>query len=129
MRWLGGQSLGRCDAGRYSIAIDEAGNVAPCLALSHAGNLLESSAGEILAGMDRSAIKQCSDQSSCNMLCSRVVGSFVRCPLSAALTPSSVAPHYQFENEVGEAGDARIGDTLRKDAAVRAASVGERLSE
>lgn len=91
VRWLGGGNLEPCDAGRYSIAIDASGNVAPCLALKHAGNLLESSLDEILARFDRVAIRGCSDRSSCNMMCSRVVGSTLRHPISALLTPSSVA--------------------------------------
>jgi MoaA/NifB/PqqE/SkfB family radical SAM enzyme len=92
LRWLSGGSLERCDAGRYSIAIDASGNVAPCLALAHAGNLLESSLDDILARFDREAIRWCSDRSSCNMLCSRVVGSTLRHPLSALATPLSVKP-------------------------------------
>ena len=87
VRWLSGGSLERCDAGRYSVAIDASGNVAPCLALAHAGNLRESSLGEILVRFDRSAIATCSKRSSCNMLCSRVVGSVLRHPLSALITP------------------------------------------
>ena len=90
IRWLAGQSLERCDAGRYSIAIDASGNVAPCLALKHAGNLLESRLDEILARLDREAINKCSSRSSCNMLCSRVVGSALRHPVSAFVTPSTV---------------------------------------
>ncbi|MEK7838300.1 MAG: SPASM domain-containing protein, partial [candidate division NC10 bacterium] len=90
VRWLGGGSLDRCDAGRYSIAIDSSGNVAPCLALKHAGNLLESSLDEILARFDRAAIRGCSDRSSCNMMCSRVVGSTLRHPISALITLASV---------------------------------------
>jgi MoaA/NifB/PqqE/SkfB family radical SAM enzyme len=89
IRWLSGEPLERCDAGRYSIAIDASGNVAPCLALKHAGNLLKSSLGEILAAFDREAIKHCSDGSSCNMLCSRVLGSTLRHPLSALITACS----------------------------------------
>ncbi len=89
IRWLAGEPLARCDAGRYSIAIDASGNVAPCLALKHAGNLLESSLGEILEVFDREAIKRCSDASSCNMLCSRVLGSSLRHPLSTLLTAFS----------------------------------------
>jgi MoaA/NifB/PqqE/SkfB family radical SAM enzyme len=90
IRWLSGGSLERCDAGRYSIVIDASGNVAPCLALNHAGNLLTSSLNDILARFDREAITRCSDRSSCNMLCSRVVGSALRHPLSALITPRSV---------------------------------------
>ncbi|MGH2621410.1 MAG: SPASM domain-containing protein, partial [Anaerolineales bacterium] len=90
IRWLSGGSLERCDAGRYSIAIDASGNAAPCLALAHAGNLLESSLDDILARFDRESIRHCSDRSSCNMLCSRVVGSALRHPLSALMTPRSV---------------------------------------
>ncbi len=92
VRWLNGDSLDRCDAGRYSIAIDASGNVAPCLALKHVGNLLECSLEEVLARFDRDAIRRCSDRSSCNMLCSRVVGSTLRHPISALLTPTSVQP-------------------------------------
>jgi MoaA/NifB/PqqE/SkfB family radical SAM enzyme len=90
IRWLSGKSLAPCDAGRYSIAIDASGNVAPCLALNHAGNLLCSSLSEILARLDRQAIGDCSDRSSCNMLCSRVIGSIIRHPLSACVTPLKV---------------------------------------
>ena len=87
VRWLGGKGLDACDAGRYSIAIDASGNVAPCLALKHAGNLLESGLQEILGRFDRAAIQSCSDHSSCNMLCSRVIGSVLRHPVSALMTP------------------------------------------
>jgi len=90
VRWLGGEGLDACDAGRYSIAIDASGNVAPCLALKHAGNVLQSSLGEILARFDRPAIQSCSDRSSCNMLCSRVIGSVLRHPVSALMTPMTV---------------------------------------
>ncbi len=92
VRWLSGEGLEPCDAGRYSIAIDASGNVAPCLALKHAGNLLESSLDEVLARFDQGAIKTCSDRSSCNMLCSRVIGSVLRHPVSALLTPMSIKP-------------------------------------
>lgn len=91
IRWLGGGTLERCDAGRYSIAIDASGNVAPCLALKHVGNLLGSSLDEILARFDREAIGRCSDRSSCNMLCSRVVGSTLRHPVAALLARKAQA--------------------------------------
>ena len=90
VRWLSGDHLERCDAGSYSIAITASGDVAPCLALPFAGNLRESSLDEILASMDREAISRCSEQSSCNMLCSRVVGSNLRHPVSALMTPWTV---------------------------------------
>ena len=96
IRWLNDQRLPACDAGRYSIAIDASGNVAPCLALPHTGNLLSSSLSEILDNMDYSAIRQCSDRSSCNMLCSRVVGSNLRHPISALRTPR-VLPQTRLE--------------------------------
>ena len=86
VRWLSGEMLEPCDAGRYSIAIDASGNVAPCLALSFAGNLLESDLDDVLAAMDRGAIQRCSDNSSCNMLCSRVIGSTLRHPVDAFRT-------------------------------------------
>ena len=92
IQWLQGGSLDPCDAGRYSVSIDASGNVAPCYALQPAGNLLDSSLEEILARMDREAIKRCSDNSSCNLLCSRIVGSTLRHPISAFITPKSVAP-------------------------------------
>ena len=88
--WLSNRSLPACDAGRYSIAIDASGNVAPCLALKHAGNLLESPLAEILAKFDRRAIKSCSDKSTCNMMCSRVIGTNLRRPITALLTPRSI---------------------------------------
>lgn len=81
--WLSGGTLQPCDAGRYSIAIDASGNVAPCLALPNAGNLLESSLGEILARFNRQEIKWCSDRSSCNRLDGRVIGSVLRHPITA----------------------------------------------
>lgn len=88
--WLNDRPLKSCDAGRYSIAIDASANVAPCLALKHAGNLLESSLSEILANFDQAAIKSCSDKSSCNMMCSRVVGSNLRNPIMAIRTPQTI---------------------------------------
>lgn len=81
--WLRGQKLEPCDAGRYSIAIDASGNVSPCLALPSVGNLLQSSLNEILGRFDREAINTCSDNSSCNRLDGRVVGTILRHPIIA----------------------------------------------
>ncbi len=92
INWLNDRALQPCDAGRYSISIDSSGNVAPCLALKHAGNLLESSLPEILANFDKQAIKLCSDKSSCNMMCSRAIGSSIRHPLDALMTPRTIMP-------------------------------------
>ena len=64
--------------------------MAPCLALKPFGNLLESTLDEILGAFDREAIKGCSDRSSCNILCSRVVGSNLRHPVSALLAWASM---------------------------------------
>lgn len=85
--WLGGESLKPCDAGRYSIAIDASGNVSPCLSLPDAGNLLRSPLRDILAQFDRQAIRRCSDQSSCNRVDGRVIGSVLRHPITAWRTP------------------------------------------
>jgi MoaA/NifB/PqqE/SkfB family radical SAM enzyme len=89
IQWLEGKSLDPCDAGRYSVSIDASGNVAPCYALQPSGNLLESSLEDILETMDREAIRTCSDNSSCNLLCSRIVGSTLRHPVSAFITPTN----------------------------------------
>jgi MoaA/NifB/PqqE/SkfB family radical SAM enzyme len=85
--WLRGERLDPCDAGRYSIAIDASGNVAPCLSLPQAGNLLRSSLDEILPRFDRHMIERCSDRSSCNRLDGRVIGSVLRHPIMAWRTP------------------------------------------
>ena len=85
--WLGGGTLKPCDAGRYSIAIDASGNVAPCLSLPTVGNLLESPLNEILARFDRREIQHCSDRSSCNRVDGRVIGSVLRHPIAAWRTP------------------------------------------
>lgn len=90
VRWLQGRDLEPCDAGRYSIAIDASGNVSPCLSLPAAGNLLNDSPGEIFARFDRDGIMRCSNKSSCNRLDSRIVGSVLRHPLTAARTPVSL---------------------------------------
>lgn len=87
--WLSGEPLNPCDAGRYSIAIDASGNVSPCLSLPPAGNLLESQLSDILARFDRQAIQDCSDQSSCNRVDGRVIGSVLRHPVAAWQTPVS----------------------------------------
>ncbi|TKB71797.1 MAG: radical SAM protein [Nitrospira sp.] len=81
--WLRGQKLEPCDAGRYSIAIDASGNVSPCLAFPSVGNLLESPLSEILGRFDREAINTCSNNSSCNRLDGRVVGTILRHPIAA----------------------------------------------
>jgi MoaA/NifB/PqqE/SkfB family radical SAM enzyme len=90
VRWLQGRDLEPCDAGRHSIAIDASGNVAPCLSLPPAGNLLTSSLSDILARFDRAAIAACSARSSCNRLDSRIVGSVLRHPITAWRTPVSL---------------------------------------
>jgi MoaA/NifB/PqqE/SkfB family radical SAM enzyme len=87
--WLSGETLESCDAGRYSVAIDASGNVSPCLAFPSVGNLLESSLSEILDRFDRGAIKICSDNSSCNRLDGRVVGTILRHPIVALRTARS----------------------------------------
>ncbi len=87
--WLRGEALEPCDAGRYSIAIDASGNVAPCLSLPTVGNLLETSLSDILARFDRQEIRHCSDRSSCNRVDGRVIGSVLRHPIAAWKTPVS----------------------------------------
>ena len=87
--WLRGQKLEPCDAGRYSIAIDASGNVSHCLAFPSVGNLLELSLNEILGRFDREVIKICSDNSSCNRLDGRVVGTILRHPIVALRTARS----------------------------------------
>ncbi|MBI3357392.1 MAG: hypothetical protein HY038_11605 [Nitrospirae bacterium] len=87
--WLRGEKLEPRDAGRYSIAIDASGNVAPRLALPDVGNLLQSSLSEILGRFDRQQIPDCSDRSSCNRLDGRVIGSVFRHPVTAWRTPVS----------------------------------------
>ena len=90
--WLDGKSMASCDAGTYSMAIDASGHVAPCLALTHAGNLLDTSLPDIVAKFDKDSIRSCSNKSSCNMLCSRVIGSVLGHPLEVFHTPQSVTP-------------------------------------
>ena len=87
--WLRGQKLEPCDAGRYSVAIDASGNVSPCLAFPSVGNLLKSSLSEILSRFDRDAINRCSNNSSCNRLDGRVVGTVLRHPITALRTTPS----------------------------------------
>jgi MoaA/NifB/PqqE/SkfB family radical SAM enzyme len=90
LHWLEGKKLNACDAGKYSIAIDASGKVSACLAMPQAGNLRQQNLDQILRSLDRTAIKDCSDQSSCNILCSRVVGSKLRHPLANYLGKPSV---------------------------------------
>ena len=97
IQWLQGKSLDPCDAGRYSVSIDASGNVAPCYALQPAGNLLDVPLEDILLKMDREAITQCSANSSCNLLCSRLVGSTLRHPISALITPSKLGGNRHSE--------------------------------
>jgi len=92
IRWLSGEQLGRCDAGRHSIAIDATGNVAGCLGHDAAGNLLEKDLGTILADMDHAALRACSDASTCNLVCGRAVGSALRHPVDLVRTPLTVKP-------------------------------------
>ena len=94
IQWLQNKPLAPCDAGKYSIAIDASGNVSPCLALGHSGNLLESSLEEILNSMDKAHINQCSAESRCNMMCSRVIGSNLQHPVSAMMTPKKLTATY-----------------------------------
>lgn len=98
VKWLSGESLSACDAGRYSISIDSSGNVAPCLALTHSGNLLEKSLNEILQQFDQASINECSNKSSCNMMCSRVIGSALKKPLSSIRTPRKLKKYTAVTN-------------------------------
>jgi MoaA/NifB/PqqE/SkfB family radical SAM enzyme len=92
VRWLSGKHIGRCDAGRYSIAIDSSGNVAGCLGHAAAGNLLDSNLAMILKQMDHDAIRKCSDASTCNLMCGRAVGSTLRHPQDVFRTKLTVKP-------------------------------------
>src|SRR5262245_1067517 len=94
--WLRGQKLEPCDAGRYSIAIDTSGNVSPCLAFPSVGNLLDSSLSEILSRFDREAINNCSNNSSCNRLDGRIVGTVLRHPITALRTVQSFTSRGAF---------------------------------
>jgi len=87
IRWLQGDRLEPCDAGRYSIAIDASGNVSPCQAQGQAGNLLQMSLSEILKRLDREAVRRCSGNSGCNLICNRLIGSNLRHPVRSARTP------------------------------------------
>ncbi|UCE63325.1 MAG: radical SAM protein [Nitrospirota bacterium] len=100
IQWLEGKALDPCDAGRYSVSIDASGNVAPCYALQPSGNLLESSLEDILVSMNREAIKKCSENSSCNLLCSRIVGSTLRHPVSALITPKNIRTGHREQSHV-----------------------------
>ncbi|MGF1537784.1 MAG: radical SAM protein [Elainellaceae cyanobacterium] len=86
IQWLQGRGLPPCDAGRYGIAIDCAGRVAPCLALPKTDSLLEKPLPTLLAQLDHDEIQRCSAASTCNLLCSRVVGTHLRHPLLALKT-------------------------------------------
>jgi len=89
IRWLSGGSLLPCDAGRYSIAIDASGNVAPCLAQPAAGNANLEPVDDIVDRFDRAEIDRCSRASTCNLICSRVVGTAIRRPISGVRTVAS----------------------------------------
>ncbi len=82
LSWLKGEKLAACDAGRRSVVIDAAGNLAPCLGLPPAGNLRTQTLSQILTDLDRRAIKDCSDRSTCNLLCARVIGGALRRPIA-----------------------------------------------
>jgi len=82
IRWLEGKKLSACDAGRHSIAIDASGNVSACIAMPHVGNLRRQDLEGVLSQIDRASVKDCSDQSTCNLLCGRVVGSMLRNPIA-----------------------------------------------
>jgi MoaA/NifB/PqqE/SkfB family radical SAM enzyme len=92
IRWLAGGRLPRCDAGRHTVAINASGDVSACLAQPVAGNLLTTPLSDILAAMDRAAIARCSAASSCNLLCGRIVGTLLRHPLDALMTPRRLQP-------------------------------------
>ena len=92
IRWLNDQGLSSCDGGRYSIAIDASGNVAPRVTLPPAGNLLSSSLSKNQEQPDRPAIPQGSDHLSYNKLSSRVVSSNLRHWLASLQTPHSLSP-------------------------------------
>jgi|TARA_B100001964_G_scaffold27965_1_gene28256 sulfatase maturation enzyme AslB (radical SAM superfamily) len=63
-----GKKLHPYDAGKYSIEIDASNNVSLCLTMPEIGNLQRQNLDEILGSFDRVAVKQCSDQSTCNIL-------------------------------------------------------------
>lgn len=100
--WLAGEFFGHCDAGRYSIAIDSAGSVSPCLAKAPVGNLLDTSLAQLLTRMDRREIHRCSSAATCNVMCSRLVATHIRKPISGLLTPNHAPPAPKEPPAVGE---------------------------
>ena len=82
--WLTDGKLDPCDAGRWSVVVQANGDVAPCLAMEVAGNLTTDTLATIMQRFDMKKVDACSAASSCNLLCSRIVGKAVRHPLRMA---------------------------------------------
>ncbi len=82
--WLADGKLDPCDAGRWSIVVQANGDVAPCLAMEIAGNLTTETLPAIMQRFEMKKVDACSAASSCNLLCSRIVGKAVRHPVRMA---------------------------------------------
>ena len=83
--WLNDGMLDPCDAGRWSIVVGANGDVSACLAMEQVGNLRDLPLSAILRKLDMGKVDACSKASSCNLLCSRVVGKTLRHPLRTML--------------------------------------------
>lgn len=90
INWLSGKGLPACDAGRYSIAIDASGEVSACLPFEKVGNVRTHTLKELVANIDHKKVKECSDKSTCNLACSRVVSTGMSRPLQ------SIVSSYRF---------------------------------
>jgi len=89
MSWLRGQKLEPCDAGRYSVCHRCIGKRVPLPGVPFRGKPARIVAEGDPGRFDRDAINICSDNSSCNRLDGRIVGTILRHPITALRTRRS----------------------------------------
>ncbi len=78
VRFLSGEDIGRCDALRYTIKLDELGRVSPCLEMPPYISLLEKEPEDIFQDVQMKKVECCSRNTPCFYGCTRGFSSMLR---------------------------------------------------
>lgn len=78
VKFLKGESIGSCDALRYSVKVDELGNLAPCIEMPPFLNLLEGEPEKMFDKKQLAMVENCAKNTPCFYGCTRSIGSVAK---------------------------------------------------
>jgi len=87
VKFLRGESIGACDALRYSIKVDETGKLAPCIEMPAFLNLIEEEPEKMFDKKQLAIVESCSKNTPCFYGCTRSIGSIAKNKKKVCLHP------------------------------------------